>query len=178
MLEEPAALKWKDRYEWVERDFRRTEITQEELERLKWHFDFLPRAGGNSNGTETRSAAYFYRGRLYLLKYIWMYPVLNYGVLASDSETASMEEFDFDDELELILGEPLQQAVMSTGISNPRHSTTQYVQISSFPPHFVARTSVGGWVLWNENVVLFTEGLPRGEQLPDQLQIHIEMFLF
>jgi hypothetical protein len=179
-VEGQSASTWKDRYKWVEIDFRRTEITQEELERLEWHFNFLPWAGGRSNGTGSLSLAYFHQGRLYLTKYLWMYPILNYEVITSNTEIASMEDFhlDFRVGLDDMLGEPLRQAVIYAGTSNPRHSPVQYVQISSFPAHYIARTSNGGWVLWNENVVFFSRGLPREAQLPDQLEMHIDMFRF
>lgn len=180
VVEGPSALSWKDRYKWVEIDFCRTEIPQEELERLEWHFNFLPCAGRRANGNGTRSLAYFHHGRLYLTKYLWMYPTLNYEVITANPEIESMEDFhlDFRVGLDEVLGEPLRQAVLSAGTSHPRHSSVQYVQISSFPAHYTARTSNGGWVLWNENVVFFSTGLAREAQLPDQLEMHIDMFRF
>lgn len=176
--EESPASTWKGRYEWVERDFRRTEITQDDLESLEWHFNFLPWAGGSSNGTGTRSLAYFHQGRLFILKYLWMYPSLNYEVITRNTEIDSREDANLRGGLEEVILEPLRLAVISAGTSSPRYSDIQYIQISSFPPHFVARTSVGGWILWNENVVFFSAGLPRGEQMPDQLEMHIDMFRF
>ena len=179
---------WMERYRWVEQDFRRTETTQEELEGLEWYFNFLPWAGGSSSGEGTRSLAYFHHGRLYLLKYLWMYPHLNYNlgntneVTNDDPRVADdddeVDEDDFQERLEAILGEPLRQAARSAGASDPRPSRTQYVQISSFPRHYIARTSVGGWILWNENVVFFSGGAPREVELPDQLEMHIDMFRF
>ena len=169
VVEGSPASTWKDRYKWVECDFRRTEITQEELETLEWHFNFLPWAGGNSNGTGTRSPAYFHRNCLYLVNYLWIYPSLNFEVLTYDTDNLSVDDIFFRAGLEVVLGEPLRQAIIFAGTSNPRHSTTQYVQVSLFPPHYIARTSEGGWVLWNENVVFCSAGITREARLPDLL---------
>ncbi len=177
-------LTWRERYLWVERDFRRTEISREELEGLEWHFNFLPWAGESSDGTGTRSSAIFYQGQVYLLKYLWMYPILNFDVIEINTHDDSTQEDDvirnaeFLSGLEVVLGEPLLQAMIAADASCPRTSAKQFVQISTFPPHYVARTSTGGWILWNENVVFFSTGVTRGVNLPGQLEMHLRMFRF
>ena len=175
---------WKERYKWVERDFLRTEITRDELERLEWHFNYLPWAGGTTGEAGTQSAAYFHQGRLYLLKYLWIYPMLTYELVEVNTQTDTqragnaLRNAEFLTGMEVVLGEPLLQASIAADVSSPRSSNEQFVQIGSFPPHYVARTSAGGWILWNENVVLFSNGKPRALPLPDQLEMHIHMFRF
>lgn len=178
---------WKERYVWVERDYLRTEIRIDELEGLEWYFNFLPWAGGSSDTAETMSSAYFCQGQLYLLKYLWMYPRLDYNIVeipVVDNQDVSNEGDDilrnaeFLGGWEVVLGGPLSQAMIAAGDSSPRTSRKQYIQISTFRPHYVARTSVGGWILWNENVVFFSRGNLREVELPDQLEMHIHMFHF
>lgn len=187
---------WKDRYQWVENDYRRTELLPRDLELLDWSFHFLPWAGGSPNG---QSQSYFHEGRLYLLKYLWMYPTLQYTITNVQVDTdpggyANIEDLveragnvsvgdvfsniDFLGGMQLVRAGPLQAAKEIAQATSPRISTKQYLQISTFPIHYIARTSIGGWLVWNENVVFFTDGSPRKAELPDQLAMHIDMFRF
>jgi len=74
---------------------------------------------------------------------------------------------------------PLDTAMDITGMNLglPRRiSNIQYMSIATFPIHSIARTSVGGWMIWNENVVFFTDGTPRSRDLPDELQSHMDLY--
>jgi hypothetical protein len=167
-MESIPGSSWKDRYIWVEEDCARTELIIDELQRLEWNFNFLPWANRNPAG-DTVSRCYFVGGRLYLLKYLWIYPRLDYEIV--DDTTNIVDVGDN------VMDEPLQAAAALARTSHPRCSQTQQVRVAHFPQHRVARTSQGGWLLWNENVVFFSDGRPdREEELPDQLKMHLEMF--
>jgi hypothetical protein len=63
-------MKWKGRYVWGEEDARRARITWEELESLKWFFNFTPHAGGR--GQETLQKCQFQQGFMFLSQYLPM----------------------------------------------------------------------------------------------------------
>jgi hypothetical protein len=126
-----------------------------------------------------------------------MYPFLTYNIVRLNTdETGSESEqegvavaraggigdfrsnVDFLGGMELARGAPLRAAAETAGASDARVSTREYLQISTFPIHYIARTAIGGWLFWNENVVFFSDGSPREAQLPDQLEIHLDMFRF
>lgn len=181
---------WRQRYRWVTEDYRRTSISLPELESLAWNFNFLPWAGGSPNG---QSRAYFLHRRLYILKYLWMYPLLPYNLFAVNEAAGRGQEgdqgqevdegdllgnMDFLGAMELALAGPLRAAVETAQASAARPSGTRYLKIGSFPIHYIARTADGGWLIWNQNVVFFSDGSPREVELPDQLDIHLDMFTF
>jgi hypothetical protein len=170
---------WKQRYRWVEGDYKRTEISNEELESFEWAFNFLPWAGGSPDG---QSRAFFHEDRLYLLKYLWMYPSLPCNIVHVDRDDVNvgniMGNVEFLGGMDLATGAPLRAAAETARVSEIRFSTTQYLQIGTFPMHYIGRTAIGGWLVWNENVVFFSDGSAREAELPDQLEIHLDMFRF
>lgn len=178
---EKVALTWKGRYQWLERDIARTELTMSDLQELKWQFSYVPWAGESSASSE----AYFYQNRLFLLKYLWIYPNLDCSLVDIPEDRGDGSDFVqdenqhvFDEGLESAVQEPLEQALILADMTGPRYSVLQYLRISRFPPHYVARASNGGWIVWNHNVVLFTNGDRKEADLPDQLQMHMSMFRF
>jgi hypothetical protein len=68
--EHQSHLDWKGRYIWAEEDVARSRITWEELESLKWFFNFTPTAGGR--GDETLQPCRFLQGFLFLSQYLPM----------------------------------------------------------------------------------------------------------
>lgn len=68
--ENQGHLRWKARYAWAEEDVIRCRITWEELEDLKWFFNFTPIAGGR--GDETLQSCRFQQGFLFLSQYLPM----------------------------------------------------------------------------------------------------------
>lgn len=179
---EQVASTAKGRYQWIARDLMRTELTMSDLQDLQWHFSFLPR----STDIIESSEAFFINNRLYLLKYLWIYPNLTFSLvdLPRDGGGAELSDHEihqdnvFRETREIALAEPLEQALVATETTSARCSISQYLGVGSFPPHYIARTSKGGWISWNHNVVLFTHGDRRSGEIPDQLQMHISMFRF
>jgi hypothetical protein len=58
---------WKQRSLWVEKDFARTKLTEEELETRLWYFNFTPEAGGH--GSDTLRKCYFHGGCMFVPDY-------------------------------------------------------------------------------------------------------------
>ena len=170
---------WKQRYRWVEGDYKRMHISNEEVESLEWTFNFLPWAGGSPDG---QSRAFFHEDHLYLVKYLWMYPSLPYNIVNVNRDDESngniLGNVEYLGSMELAIGAPLRAAAETARASETRLSTTQYIRIGNFPIHYIARTAIGGWLVWNDNVVFFSDGSAREAELPDQLEIHLNMFRF
>jgi hypothetical protein len=55
---------WKQRCLWVEKDFARTKLSEEELETRLWYFNFTTEAGGR--GADTLRKCYFHGGYLFV----------------------------------------------------------------------------------------------------------------
>lgn len=80
---------WKARFAWVQIDLSRTTMTQEELERLDWYFNFTPQAGGR--GKETLRRCIFRDGMLLVVGF----PPLPYSLVQIGSRKQALAINDF-----------------------------------------------------------------------------------
>lgn len=189
---------WKVRFRFLEQDLRRTELTCSDLEGLEWQFHFIQphdRTSGNDSATtQTRlpqeSPAYFVNGRLYILKYLWRFALLEIELLQYTDDGVNE-----NDEAQIVsnhlwenrqyphLVQALELAGLASLSSMENHSDDtircsyrQCLRIADFALHSIARTRQGGWIIWNKHVVLVSTGKRRGKApLPEELQKHIAL---
>lgn len=124
-------VRWKDRYRLTEHDVARTEITDEEIEKLGWYFNFTLGAGGLRGDTLQR--CFFKSGLLFLEDY----PPLPYEIKTYATPKPARSRWDVNGQ---------------TGQTG-QTSTRQWLKIAHFPPHFISRLSESAeWLIANENV--------------------------
>jgi len=129
-------MTWKRRYFLIERDATRTTLRSQDLQNLKWYLSFVL-SGQRGEGRSDHLPVEFALGDVLLVP---GYPPLSCQIV---NETPPSN------------GDRIRQNLRG----DQPFSTTQYLRISDFPPHFITRKSSDAeWLIVNENVMMVSRG--------------------
>ena len=130
---------WKERYFIIEQDATRMELRSEDLRNLNWYLCFVVSGiRGEGLSGDHLSVEFTITGD-YLL--VPGYPPLPTQLIHQAPPTT---------------GNHIRQTLRG----DQPFSTTQYLAISNFPPHFITRKSSDAeWLIVNENVMMVSRGV-------------------
>lgn len=129
-------MNWKQRYHDIEREATRTTLQLRDLHKLNWYLCFVL-SGIRGEGRSDHYHIEFTLGDILLVP---NYPPLRYQLINEPPPTTSSH-------------------IRSNIRGDRPFSTTQYLQINDFPPHFISRKqSDAEWLIVNENVMMVSRG--------------------
>ena len=138
-------------YQYMEQELNRSQISQEELEGLTWHFNFTPNAGGR--GRRTLARARFSHTHIYLPSFPPL-PYMLHTPEVPSQPNASTPSGNEDGEITTSAGEHSATSTSRRALSAMRNllssllpdaaspqvdvgPPTQCVMVANFPPHWV-----------------------------------------
>ena len=151
-----APRSWRCRYAAVEEQAARTMLTPEEMQSMRWLFNYTPEAGGRGRSSVMEARFIFNHGlRLVLDGYSSLPCLLDASPSTVPDSHATGDSDDPENQLDVDFPAPAAAAALRQleVVAACKDISQQRLIIANFPPHSVSRIdSTREWLITNQNV--------------------------